>query len=238
MSKLLLDEHPLLVLRELACKIGLNESMILQQIHYWNAHNSKTGNNYRDGHYWTFNSVVNWQDQFPFWSTSTIKRTIKRLEDMQLVITGNYNKLKIDRTKWYRIDYDNLDKLDNYPLGQCDPTKISDWINQQTNLNQPLPEINTETKSENNIKRYIITKNGNEVLSYYEYKYNETLGREHPEVTEEQLQTMEEFIDYMDIKEREYDEWIDEYFEQLPESNNGSVLAFMGDQLAIERWLR
>ena len=41
----------------------------------------------------------------------------------------------------------------------------------------------------------------------------------------------------MDIKGYEYDEWIDEYFEQLPETNNGSVLAFMGEQLAIERWL-
>ena len=32
---LILDERPLVVIPSLACAIGLNESMILQQLHYW-----------------------------------------------------------------------------------------------------------------------------------------------------------------------------------------------------------
>ena len=35
MSKLLINEHPLQVLPSLATKIGLNEAIVLQQIHYW-----------------------------------------------------------------------------------------------------------------------------------------------------------------------------------------------------------
>ncbi len=35
MAKLLLNEQPLVVLPELACKIGLNEAIILQQLNYW-----------------------------------------------------------------------------------------------------------------------------------------------------------------------------------------------------------
>ena len=35
MSKLLIQDRPIMILPTLAIKIGLNESIILQQIHYW-----------------------------------------------------------------------------------------------------------------------------------------------------------------------------------------------------------
>ena len=42
MSRLLINENPLQVLPTLAVKIGLNEAMILQQMHYWlNAYHNK-----------------------------------------------------------------------------------------------------------------------------------------------------------------------------------------------------
>ena len=147
-SKLLLNEQPLLIMPQLATKIGLNESIVLQQIHYWNEINRKAKNNYKDGHYWTFNSYTDWEKQFPFWSTSTIHRTIKRLEKMKLVVTGNYNKLKIDRTKWYRIDYDVLQALETSPFSHIDKTNMSDWHDHLFNLGLPLPETNSEIKEE------------------------------------------------------------------------------------------
>lgn len=113
MSRLLLDEQPLLVMPQLATKIGLHECIVLQQIHYWNQINEKAGNNYKDGFYWTFNSYEQWQLQFPFWSIMTIRRMIAKLETMELVISGNYNRMKIDRTKWYRIDYKVLDSIED-----------------------------------------------------------------------------------------------------------------------------
>lgn len=35
MSKLLIQESPVMIIPSLAVKIGLNEAVILQQIHYW-----------------------------------------------------------------------------------------------------------------------------------------------------------------------------------------------------------
>ena len=35
MSKILFDEQPIVVSRELAKLIGLNEAIVLQQVHYW-----------------------------------------------------------------------------------------------------------------------------------------------------------------------------------------------------------
>ena len=64
MSKLLLDENPLMIMPQLAVKIGLNESIVLQQIHYWLEINRKADKNKRDGFYWTYNSYKEWQKQF------------------------------------------------------------------------------------------------------------------------------------------------------------------------------
>lgn len=108
-------DEVLVVSPELAAKIGLNEALIVQQIHYWTKINADNGNNFKDGYYWTYNSYRKWGEQFPFWSMKTIARTIKKLEKAGLLITGNFNKLRIDKTKWYRINYCQLYTLkDNY----------------------------------------------------------------------------------------------------------------------------
>lgn len=113
MSKYLLDDHPLVVLPSLALIVGLNEAIVLQQVHYWVTLNIKDGRNYEEGEYWTYNTYEKWQEQFPFWSLDTIKRTIKRLEKVGLLITDNFNKWKMDKTKWYRIDYEGNYILDS-----------------------------------------------------------------------------------------------------------------------------
>lgn len=41
MSKLLLDSNPLVIIPELAVAVGLNESIILQQLHYWRVKESQ-----------------------------------------------------------------------------------------------------------------------------------------------------------------------------------------------------
>ena len=147
MSRLLINEHPLQVLPTLATKIGLNEAIVLQQIHYWNDINKKANNNFRDGYYWTFNSYEEWTKQFPFWSARTIQRAIKRLEDLKLVVSGNYNKLKIDRTKWYRIDILVVQELETSPFGQSGTINMTDWLDHLDKMGLPLPETNSKTNS-------------------------------------------------------------------------------------------
>jgi len=108
MNKLLFDEYPLLIPPTLAQAIGLNEAIVVQQVHYWIQSNKRNKQNSHKGHTWTFNSIESWQEQFPFWSVSTVKRIFKKLEDDEILIVDNFNKLKFDRTKWYRINYKKL----------------------------------------------------------------------------------------------------------------------------------
>ena len=95
-NPLLMDEHPLQLLPILACKIGLKEAIILQQVHYWlhPTHNK----NFYEGRLWVYNSIEEWGYQFPFWSERTLRRTLQELVDDGFVIRKNFNRNKFDRT--------------------------------------------------------------------------------------------------------------------------------------------
>lgn len=142
---LLISEPPLQVLPSLAVKIGLNEAIILQQIHYW----LLKSNNVRDGYKWVYNSYSEWNKQFPFFSRNTMIRAFNSLEKQGLLITANYNKAGFDKTKWYRIDYEKLVGKRSTQNGYTSNPKWvdGDTQNGQTNTNR-LPE----TTSENNNK--------------------------------------------------------------------------------------
>ncbi len=107
MNNLLIDEPPLQVLPTLAVKIGLNEAMVLQQIHYW----LKYKKNFINGHYWVFNTVEDWQAQFKFWSPSTIQRTLLELRKIGVLVGQQLSKDPRNRVMYYRIDYEVMKRL-------------------------------------------------------------------------------------------------------------------------------
>lgn len=149
MGRLLLDESPLVVIPELAVKVGLNESIILQQLHYW----LDKSKHVKDGRRWVYNSYADWQEQFPFWSEATIKRTITKLENQGYILTGNYNKKAFDRTKWYTINYGMIyEPLDEVkmtrPSGQNDLSMRSKCTDDEVKMTPPIPETTTETTTE------------------------------------------------------------------------------------------
>ncbi len=118
-GRLLYDERPLVLIPELARLLktqlgfnGIDEALILQQVHYWVVTNQRAERNQFDGYFWTYNTVKAWAEQFSFvWSESTIKRIFSRLERRGLLVSSRFNKSNIDRTKWYRVDYEQLDRL-------------------------------------------------------------------------------------------------------------------------------
>jgi len=235
MSMLLLDEEPLVISRSLAILIGLNESIVLQQIHYWLKQNEKSKRNFRDGHFWTYNSYPEWQKQFPFWSESTVKRAITKLEKEGYLISGNYNKLKIDRTKWYRINYDMLQPSVNSPLCQNDPMARSNCADGKGQYDPTNTIEYPETTAENNLyvskKRLHALTGENDFLDFYLKTHEHFLGKKHVRVTDEQ----ENYINYCiskivntyDIELETWQEEVVNHFENLPKSNNGNILAFL-----------
>ena len=146
MSDMLFDEEPLLVPRKLAKTLGINEAIILQQIHYW----IRKKLHYNDGKYWTYNTYEDWANQFNHLSPRAIRRYIGKLEEMGILESNQYNKKKYDQTKWYTINYKTLnsynqdgqndvDKLDTSYLPKMDTSEVQ----------QVDTSINTKTTTKN-----------------------------------------------------------------------------------------
>jgi len=169
-SKLLFDESPrLIILPQLAVKIGLNEAIVLQQVHYWIQHYRQKGDkkHFHDGRYWVYNTYKDWQkEHFPFWCERTIRRAIdslrkpykpkageKKVERGPLLLVGNYNRRRYDKTLWYSIDYDEVYKVVNSDdLSKSEWTKCLDGRGQNVHMDvakmdRPIPE-NTRDHSD------------------------------------------------------------------------------------------
>lgn len=143
---------------KLAVEIGLSEAIFIQQLHYW----LRKSTHKKEGHIWIYNTIREWNEQFPFWSERQIRRIIENLEKKELIVTGNFNKLQIDKTKWYRINKEKLNEIsDKSSEGQncqsygqnvhMERTFCPDGLDK---MSTPLPEITTESTTD--IKRVVI----------------------------------------------------------------------------------
>ena len=130
---LLLKVKPLVISPVLACRIGLNEAIVLQQICYW-LEDTTSGIEY-DGKRWVYNSINAWNEQFPWWTAKTIQRTVSSLKKMGLIYVEQLKKRQHDQTNYYAINYSSplLADRDNLSLSRetnCPDRKVnlSLWI--------------------------------------------------------------------------------------------------------------
>jgi hypothetical protein len=147
-SPLLIQEPPLQVLPSLAVAVGLEEAIVLQQLHYWMM-NPKVGE-WHDDMKWIYNTYEQWHANFPFWSASGIRKFISRLESQDLILsTDTYNEDPRDRTKWYTLNYELLSELTNAPApaGQFfNKTETTRRDNTETNYLQSVADEDSATR--------------------------------------------------------------------------------------------
>lgn len=102
---LLLKVKPLVISPVLACRIGLNEAIVLQQICYW-LEDTNSGVEH-GGRRWVYNTIDEWNEQFPFWSSDTVKRALTSLKKSGLIYVEQLKKSQHDRTNFYAINHKN-----------------------------------------------------------------------------------------------------------------------------------
>lgn len=221
-NNLLLDEHPLQVMPTLATLIGLNEAIVLQQVHYWLKIKEKANQDYIDGHYWIYNTYEQWKEQFPFWSIMTIRRTITNLENGGLLVARNYNRAGFDKTKWYSINYERLTCLVSSSVQNeqidCSNCTHGAYQNEQTNtidytktpsktsfkvLNGATPKRSTifnwsilEKQIIKSCNKQGVTayKTYIDIIEYYYQCYMDTFQEEHPRLSTKAMDSIIEAI--------------------------------------------
>lgn len=86
---------------DLAEKYGIEKALIIDYFAYWIVENMRNEKNFHEGRYWVFNSASALSEKFHYISRRTINQKLQELEADGILISGNFNKNKFDRTKWY-----------------------------------------------------------------------------------------------------------------------------------------
>jgi hypothetical protein len=114
---------------------GLIESIVLNQILYWVERSGRM----IDGAVWIYNTLEQWHEQFPFISERTIRRALRKLENLGFIFSERKEAHYWNQRKWYRV---NREPLEPYisPIrpdcpngeGQIGPFKNKDSISENT----------------------------------------------------------------------------------------------------------
>jgi hypothetical protein len=79
------------------------QAMFIAQLHYWL---QKEGVGIkRHGFHWIYNTEWEWREQFPWMSEHTIGRIRRKLEQLGYVVSNDFNRNPLDRTKHSTLDY-------------------------------------------------------------------------------------------------------------------------------------
>lgn len=200
-----------LVRKKLAKAIGLNEAIVLNQLHYWIEKNKRKGKNHYDNSYWVYNTYDEWQQQdFEYWSVDTVKRTFTKLEKLGLVISGNYNKMPMDRTKWYTIDYEKLEEIVTNIEKSTIRAKCTDGKGQSAPSNNHRISQENKHYSSTELKvrdfdRDILAKAESitdencliNAIAYYLKKYRQTKGENHPDILINNIMEFVSNVEYL-----------------------------------------
>lgn len=141
----------------LATEIGLTESVLLLQFEFWIA----ISQHERDGEMWTYQSLSDIHETFPFWSLSTINRAIRHLVEMELLTVGNFNHSSYDHTRWFALNKAGLARLrsvrlvddaeqgmENPSAELTNPDGFVKLTNRSDQNETTIPETTTETTTE------------------------------------------------------------------------------------------
>ena len=89
---------------KIAEKYGIAEAIIYKNLLFWIMKNKSEGRNYHDGKYWSYNTVKSFLELFPYLSYEKIRSAINNLIEKKVLVKGNYNTNKYNRTLWYAFN--------------------------------------------------------------------------------------------------------------------------------------
>ena len=135
---------------EIAKKVGVIGAVIYDHLAFWCEQNRQSGTNEKDGYFWTYHSVKELQEVFDYLSIWQIRKSLDKLVEEGLVKVGNYNRLGLDRTKWYTVVNSDLlnttNGLRNTTNGLMNTTNgLWDTTNTFDENHKAIPNTTTDT---------------------------------------------------------------------------------------------
>lgn len=148
---------------------GVDESILIQHFRSWITKYKLNGEQEHEGRTWTHDSNDAFSTMFYFWKPYQIRRILKSLVDQGVMVTGNYNLDRLDRTKWYAFEDEEkyLDIPSNNPENREKPTKnnnkgeLTNSLNAHNNIASiPSPKASPEITCCKRIIEHLNMKTG------------------------------------------------------------------------------
>ena len=111
----------------IANDVGVSAAVVFHHIAHWIKLNEVHNQNFVNGRYWMYDTMVNMQKFLNFYNERTIKRSIDKLVEGGYLLRDELGKDKYNHTKWYAL----ADKgamyadLNNVKKGKFDTDKMS-----------------------------------------------------------------------------------------------------------------
>lgn len=163
MSKLLIDEQPLVILPSLAVKIGLNEAIFLQQLHYW----VSKSNNVFESKKWVYNTYEEWHKQLPFFCIRTLKTIASHLAKMGFIEIRQLSNDKRVRTNFYAINYQVIEDACTMGVQNLHDDECKTCTKENEKLAQCTIYSETTTENTTDIIRSVADKKKRDILEKY-----------------------------------------------------------------------
>jgi len=126
-----------------AVRYGVNQAIIIANFQFWIIKNRANGSHNYDGRTWTYNSVQAFTEIFPFWTESQIRYCLQTLVDSGVLVKGEYNNNKYDRTAWYAFAEESkwICEISNIELGK--------FTSRGEKIPEPIPDNKPDNKPDN-----------------------------------------------------------------------------------------
>ena len=86
---------------EVARLYGLHEAVIFSHVLFWIKHNRAKGREPRNGRFWMYQSVAKMAEELGYLSPKQIRTALNNLVNAGVLVVGEFNKDRRDRTAWY-----------------------------------------------------------------------------------------------------------------------------------------
>ena len=159
---------------EEAERYGVEKAVILYNFRFWLTKNMANDKNNIEGYVWTYNSASALSKLFPYLNAKKISRLLKDLEVCGALITGNYNQIGYDRTKWYSMPEFSL-KAAPITISHICEMDSPDMSNGFPIIAPPIPDSKTDNKTDIKTKTSAKLKFDDKDLDFVERMYQSLL---------------------------------------------------------------
>lgn len=136
----------------LASKYGIECALLIHHFQHWIGVNRRNKRNLHEGRCWTYQTREEISSYFPYWSTETVRYLCQKLVQLKILMTGNFNRTKYDRTLWYAfVDEEKFGVDENSNISyKREKSQMVEGISPQgvEEIPTPIPDSITDSKEQ------------------------------------------------------------------------------------------